>query len=233
MAKQPVIGKYFDRFDLVFIVTIATVALLLLVDLKHDGGIAGVLVVIVTVLNGATLLLAFLAAGIGKRWYRMAQAIVGVTVFLSMIASYLPVSYQSRGGLLWVLVTIAAPVVMLKRLVNHERVTAMTVLGAISVYLLMAISATYLFLFIDTSTGSSGVFFGSEESTTVFTYFSLVTITTLGYGDFSPAEVFGRAASGWLAITGQIYLVVVVARMVTMFSGTAKKAEAQDLDERE
>ena len=50
----------------------------------------------------------------------------------------------------------------------------------------------------------------------MFTYFSLITITTVGYGDFDPAGVFGRAAAAWEAVIGQIYLVVVVARLVSL-----------------
>ena len=232
MESQTATGKYFDRFDLVFAVTIATLGLLLLVDITQKGGFVGLLAVIVTALNGATLLLALLAAGMGGRWYRFAQAVVFMTIVLAIVAAFLPVEIQNRGGLLWVIVTLAAPVVMLNRLVHHERVTGMTVLGAVSVYLLMAISATYLFLFIDTVTGTPGVFFGSQEPSTVFMYFSLVTITTLGYGDFSPVEVFGRAAAGWLAITGQIYLVVIVARMVAMFSGTFTHKRRHESDEK-
>jgi hypothetical protein len=220
--RQQQIGKYFDRFDLVFIVTIITLALLLLVDLNAEG-LVGILSVVVTILNGVTLLLAFLAAGVSMRWYRVARIIVILTVLLAIAALFMPEAVQNRGGFLWLIIAIAAPLVMLKRLVRHEKVTGMTVLGAVGVFLLMGISATYLFLFIDMVTGTSGVFFGTQESTTVFTYFSLVTLTTLGYGDFSPVGVFGRAAAAWLAIIGQIYLVVIVARMVAMFSDTMRE----------
>ena len=57
-------------------------------------------------------------------------------------------------------------------------------------------------------------------------YFSLVTITTVGYGDFSPAGVIGRAAAGLEAIIGQVYLVVVVAYIVALF--TANRAGMRD-----
>ena len=102
---------------------------------------------------------------------------------------------------------------------QHSKVTANTLLGALSVYLLIALAATYLFLFIDTFASGSGRFFDQEEPTTVFMYFSLITITTVGYGDFDPAGVLGRSAAAWEAVIGQIYLVVVVARLVALYSG--------------
>jgi hypothetical protein len=49
-------------------------------------------------------------------------------------------------------------------------------------------------------------------------YFSLVTITTLGYGDLSPVTEAARAAASATAIVGQIYLVFVVARMVGLYT---------------
>jgi len=220
--------RFYDRYDLLFSVTIATVALLLLVDLNQASGFSEFLAIAVTVLTGTTLLLAVAAAGIGRRGLRLAWIAVGLTVVASIVAVFLPSGVSSYGGLLWLLLVIAAPFMALKRLVGHKQVTGETVLGAVSVYLLMAVAGTYLFLFIDAFGGGAGRFFGHPEPTTVFMYFSLVTITTLGFGDFSPAEVFGRAATAWLAIIGQVYLVVVVARMVTLFGGFNRKVSESD-----
>jgi len=49
-----------------------------------------------------------------------------------------------------------------------------------------------------------------------FIYYSFVTITTLGYGDITPATELARAFSILEAVVGQLYLVVVVARLVGM-----------------
>lgn len=209
----------YDRFDLLFAVTVATVALLLLVDLDQDEGLAELLSLTVTVLAAATLFLAVAAAGVGRRGRRIAAAVIGLSV-VAAIASALFSDVQSgHGGIIWIVLVVAAPVVALRRLMQHRKVTAGTLLGAVSVYLLIALAATYLFLFIDTFLMGSGRFFGQEEPTTVFAYFSLITITTVGYGDFDPVGEFGRAAAAWEAVIGQIYLVVVVARLVSLYGG--------------
>lgn len=229
-VKEPSAGRYFDRFDLLFLVTIATVGLLLLVDVDQAVGLSAYLALTVTGLTAATLLLAVLAAGIRRRGLQFTWLAIGVTVGASIVALLIPQSAGGHGGLLWLVLVVAAPFIALRRLVRHDRVTGATVLGAVSVYLLMAIAGAYLFLFIDSVGGDPGRFFGEPQPTTVFMYFSLVTITTLGYGDFAPAEVFGRAAAGWLAVTGQIYLVVVVARMVALFGGVSRPGIGSDPD---
>ena len=117
-------------------------------------------------------------------------------------------------GWLWVFLAAVAPVVVVRRLLKAERVSSQTLLGAVAAFLLIALLANYAFLTIDSI--QSTPFFGSEQQSTVFMYYSLVTITTLGYGDFSAATELGRFASTAEAITGQVYLVTVVATFVSL-----------------
>lgn len=210
---------FYDRFDLLFYVTVATVALLLLVDLDQDQGLAEVLSLTVTLLAAASLFLAVAAAGVGPRGRKVTLAVIAAVIATAIVSAVFSDVPTGHGGFLWLVLVVAAPLIAVRRLVHHQAVTANTLLGALSVYLLIALAATYLFLFIDTFLSGSGRFFGQEEPTTVFAYFSLITITTVGYGDFDPAGVFGRASAAWLAVIGQIYLVVVVARLVTLYSG--------------
>lgn len=48
----------------------------------------------------------------------------------------------------------------------------------------------------------------------VFSYFSIITLTTLGYGDISPVSVPARSTAMLEAVLGQLYLVTMVARLV-------------------
>ena len=95
--------------------------------------------------------------------------------------------------------------------------TAQTLAGSISAFLLIALLGNYAFLTVD-SLGSTP-FFGTDESTTVFMYYSLVTLTTLGYGDFSAATEAGRFLSTTEAVLGQVFLVTFVAAIVSMHTG--------------
>jgi hypothetical protein len=211
--------RFYDRFDLLFVVTVATIALLLLVDLDQDQGLAEFLSLTVGLLAAATLFLAVAAAGVGPRGRRIAAIVIAMAILAEIVSAVVSDVAYGHGGLFWLILVVAAPVVAVRRLMQHESVTSNTLLGALSVYLLIALAATYLFLFIDTFGFGSERFFGEAQPTTVFAYFSLITLTTVGYGDFDPVGEFGRAAAAWEAIIGQIYLVVVVARLVSLYSG--------------
>jgi hypothetical protein len=217
-ARHDPLARLYDRFDLLFYVTVVTAGLLLVVDLQQDGW-TEILSVTVTGLTATMLFLAVAAAGVGRRGRRLVLIIGGIGVLASVASLLFSRGESDFVGLAWLLVVVAAPVVALRRLMEHVSVTYQTILGALSVFLLLGIAATYTFLFIDRLMSGSDRFFGSPEPTTVFTYFSFVTITSLGYGDFAPVGVVGRAAAAWEAVIGQIYLVVVVARLVTLYSG--------------
>jgi hypothetical protein len=218
-GRDSPLHRFYDRFDLLFYVTVVTIALLLLVDLSQDQGFSEVLAFVVTLLAAAALFLAVAAAGVGPRGRKITLFLIGSVLVAGIVSAVFSDVPNGHGGVLWLVLVVAAPVIAVRRLMKHQTVTANTLLGALSVYLLIALAATYFFMFIDTFASGSGRFFGQEEPTTVFTYFSLITITTVGYGDFDPAGTFGRAAAAWEAVIGQIYLVVVVARLVALYSG--------------
>ena len=57
---------------------------------------------------------------------------------------------------------------------------------------------------------------GGPSDTTTMLYFSLITLTTIGYGDIVPVSAFARSLTTLEAVTGQLYLVTTVARLVTL-----------------
>jgi hypothetical protein len=66
--------------------------------------------------------------------------------------------------------------------------------------------------------GGGGFFAnGQPANTQTFQYFSFSTLTTLGYGDFTSADNGGRAVAVLEAMTGQIFLATLVARLVSAY----------------
>jgi hypothetical protein len=47
-----------------------------------------------------------------------------------------------------------------------------------------------------------------------YLYFSFVTLTTLGYGDITPVSAFAKSLTIFIAITGQLYLTILIAMLV-------------------
>jgi voltage-gated potassium channel Kch len=101
------------------------------------------------------------------------------------------------------------------RLVRHREVTRGTLLGSVSGYLLIALTYFYLFLALERLLDEH--FFGVDVPTQSFMYFSLVTITTTGYGDLAAQSDLGRLLATSEAVIGQIYLVTFVAMIVGLF----------------
>ncbi|GMQ92764.1 MAG: hypothetical protein BMS9Abin12_0241 [Acidimicrobiia bacterium] len=225
-------GKYLDRFGLVLALTTISVSVLALVDLDDPGenlrSSVGRLVVTFTV--GITLLIALRASGVTRSWQRFADIVIGLTLVAEVIFELLtpfldlaPSLNPGRPSALWVAIAVLSPIVVLRRVLSHSAVTYETLAGALSVYLLVAIAFSYLFL--EVQRFGSVPFFGVEESTSSFMYFSLVTVTTVGYGDLAAVSDLGRYLATAEAIIGQVFLVTIVARLVSLYSRAPTQPE--------
>lgn len=116
------------------------------------------------------------------------------------------------------LVVIATPLIVigLVRQVREGRaVTVHTMLGVLCIYLLLGLAFASGFA-LSAALGDDPFFSGGAEwdSLNNYLYFSLTTITTAGLGDLAPATDLGRSLTAIEALTGQIYLVTVVAVIV-------------------
>ena len=101
--------------------------------------------------------------------------------------------------------------------------------GALSVYLIMGIvfAFAYSFLYTITPDAFSGADKIDGSGFHNFVYLSYVTLTTLGYGDITPTRPIAASLVTLEAVVGQIYLTVLVARLVGMHI----TAEVTELDE--
>lgn len=117
------------------------------------------------------------------------------------------------------------------RAMKSEGVTLGVVFGAVSIYLLIAVGFAVIYAIIGQlesapffTDGSASKFNQFPE----FMYFSVITQTTVGYGDFVPATGGGRAFASAQALMGQLYLVSVVAVVVSNFGrGTERQRNMQ------
>lgn len=106
-----------------------------------------------------------------------------------------------------------------KNVLFGERVDRNTIVGAICLYLLMGLIWALLYLFI--AQAVPGAFNGIEqglwyENFSALTYYSYVTLTTLGYGDISPVAPVARFLVYMEAIVGVFYMAVLVASLISI-----------------
>jgi hypothetical protein len=110
---------------------------------------------------------------------------------------------------------------MLSHVLKDEVVTREKVSAAICVYLLIGLIWAYLFSL--THHLAPGSFHIENPDLSHFIYYSFITLSTLGYGDITPLSPPARALSYVEAITGQLYLTVLVARLVGLHIAHAEK----------
>jgi len=125
------------------------------------------------------------------------------------------------------IVVLTFSCVILWQVVRPGDVTLSRVLGAIAVYLLLGIGWAYAYQVAE------HVFPGSFTGTTAQTialsdwmYFSFVTLTTVGYGDMAPVHRVARALATGEALTGQLYIAVLLARLVSLEVSTRHRPGA-------
>ncbi|MEZ5144774.1 MAG: ion channel [Acidimicrobiales bacterium] len=120
----------------------------------------------------------------------------------------------ATSGILAVLfiVTIA---LCLRELLHHEAITLSSLGAAMSAYLVLGL--LFATLFGLAATAQDGRLFAQpvEPSASELTYYSFITLTTVGYGDLSPGTGAARTLAVAEAIAGQIFLVTIVARVVS------------------
>jgi ion channel len=214
--------RRFDRKDVVrlvdsyaslLVLLLANFFLLELVDDPRWGAIGS------TVLSALALVVAISDPDAGHTVTRRHALTIAACVALAPLV--LLVNSASIIGLTYLLpvvplVTATLPVT-LSRVLHHRRVTHETVLGALCTYVLVGLLFAFLYLAVQEL--RDGPFFvqpGDHEQSE-FLYYSFVTLTTLGFGDLSPTVGLPQALTALEALLGQVFLVTLVARLVTLW----------------
>jgi hypothetical protein len=201
-------ARWADRYGLLFLLIL--VALVLTAANTTWLKIAAVLV------QGGVVLFAFLAARVGRRVWRVAIVLVPLAVILGIAGRFGDSRPAEAVAATINLVLPAAAIVALgRRIVVEPFVSSRTIIGLLCVYLL--IGMTFAATYITIAVASDEDFFAQTENAEPvdFTYFSFVTLATVGYGDFTAANPMPRMLSAIEGLTGQLYLVTVVAVAVS------------------
>jgi hypothetical protein len=193
-------------------------ALLLMTFVFMASGPTGAWTRVVTVgLQGLTLLAAFRASQVGRRVFRVTVLVVAVAFLTSLGSLAITTSTESSGAfdIVSLLMVAAAPVAIARALWRRPIIDTHTVLGAICIYVLVGMFFAFVYGAVG-AIGSEPFFVQTNDATMAdYLYFSFVTLTTVGYGDFTAAGGLGRAFASLQALFGQVYLVTIVATIVS------------------
>lgn len=142
------------------------------------------------------------------------RAVMGLSAVLALVgeSSYVLPSELAKGC--HVLLFFLVSAIVLADVMQVEEVNADKIRGAVCGYMLMALGFAILYGLVATT--SPGSFSVSKPSFATLTYFSFITISTLGYGDILPTSDASRALVAVEALIGQFYIAIVVARLISL-----------------
>jgi hypothetical protein len=201
-----------DAFGLVFVLVVTTYVL---ASLLENRGWASV---VLTVATSATSVVALTSSHAHARVVRIALALSVLTVALAAIGATVGNhDWLNLATLIQVSLLTVAMGAVLRRVVMSPEVGSRTILGALSVYAVLGILFTFLYGVIDRVQG--GPFFegNAHPAGSDFLFFSYTTLTTTGYGNLVPGGQPGRLVSGLEMMMGQIFLVTLVAGLVSLW----------------
>jgi hypothetical protein len=201
-----------DAFGLVFVLVVVTYVLASL--LENRGWTS----VVLTVATSATSVVALTSSQARARTVRVALVLSLLTVVLAAIgAAAGNRDWLNLATLIQVSLLTVAMGAVLRRVVMASEVGSRTILGALSVYAVLGILFTFLYGVIDRVQG--GPFFEghAHPASSDFLFFSYTTLTTTGYGNLVPGGQPGRLISGLEMMAGQIFLVTLVAGLVSLW----------------
>lgn len=169
----------------------------------------------------AALTLTVLATGVIRD--RRAQAALAA----GGLGAFGAVSGASDQGLMFGIASLVGAAVfavmfvaVMTRVLQQRAVTIQTLFGAVCAYELLG------FLFAGVYGGFGGLasrpFFGEPVNRSTYSYFSYVTLTTAGFGDYTAKGDLARRFVAIEAVVGQVFIATTLARLVALFKGPSR-----------
>ena len=215
-ARESLLGRaerIADAYGLVLVLILTT--FVVTVTLPPQGWVGRVAAVAVA---GVTAIVALTSSDVAVERVRLAIAAASLALAAAICARALAAEALLGAAFTIdaILLTIAAGTI-LRRVVLATDVEFRTILGAISVFTLLGLLFGFLFLALGRLYGHD-VFAGVRDASPQdYLFFSYTTLTTTGYGNLVPAGQIGQILAVLEMLAGQIFLVTLVARLVSLW----------------
>jgi len=177
-------------------------------------------------ITAGTIIISFLSLDYGLIWRKFNIFLVLILLVSSLqrtFSDWQPMPLLDLGVTLVFFMGVAYSAA--RRVLLSGEVDGNSIVGAIAIYLLLGLiwATIYLIALEFSPTAFNGMeHLPWEENFSRSTYFSYVTLTTLGYGDISPAEPVSRVLVYLEAMAGTFYMAVVIASLIGARAGKRK-----------
>jgi Ion channel len=226
-TRRELAERISEAYGLVLVLILITFVVLMTLPPEGSGGrVAAVAVA------ALTAIIALTSSDVRAARVRAAVVVAAVSVVAAVIAEGIPSDrvLSVAFGAVSILLAIAA-VTILRRVVGASQVDSRTILGAVSVFTLLGL--LFAFLYLAFGRWSDSEFFTgvAHPPASDYLFFSYTTLTTTGYGNLVPAGTVGQSFAVFEMLLGQIFLVTLVAGLVSLWRPGAAKAPADRTEE--
>ncbi|HXM56495.1 MAG TPA: potassium channel family protein [Candidatus Dormibacteraeota bacterium] len=171
--------------------------------------------VVTALLQSGAVLAALSRAQASRRLLAAGVAAMAVTVAAAAAAAFGGRYEGAAADLAGAGLLVLVPTGIALDLRRHLEVTIQSVLAALCAYLVLGMLFASIAPAVSQIAGTPYFAGHTTANTSDYTYFSFVTLATIGYGDYVPALPLGRALAVLEGLAGQLYLVTVVALLVS------------------
>lgn len=170
--------------------------------------------ILITVLLASTVLFALWISNVSRLQFSILLVCLFFGVVLVIIEGIFLNLLPWLATILSIIFIIAAGSAIVRRLRTYQTINLQTILGAICIYLLMGLCFTNSYSLLGFFSSTPVLSPLDHAMPNDYLYFSFITMTTVGYGDLVPYSSIARDLALIEALSGQIYLVTIVALLV-------------------
>ena len=174
---------------------------------------------------GLTAIVALTSSDVRLGRVRLAVVVAVAAVVVALIGERIP-SARLVGvafGAVSILLAIATVTILRRVVFGARHVDLRTINGAVSVYALLGLLFALFYVAVDRGTDDEFFTDVIEARSNDYLFFSYTTLTSTGYGNLIPAGTVGQSFAVFEMLVGQIFLVTLVAGLVSLWRPGAGK----------
>lgn len=154
-----------------------------------------------------------------RHWVGYATTgIVGLAIVAEWMGRWTPTPVlDAAGALLDFICVLVLATLVFHKVLGEGSITIHRIIGSVAAYLLLGIAWGELYRLLSLAIpGALAASSGATLTRPGYLYFSIVTLTTVGYGDIVPLHPLARSLAILEALTGQLFPAILIARLVAM-----------------